>query len=322
MGAATLSAVRALTGLLIAGAAFAAVPTAAHAQGATLCDFRSSGDHSYQLRLGPFLSPVASAAVPGTPQTVSGGEADAAARSVLGDQFVMLWADTHRQGWSVAFTPGTHDATTARAAIDAYLASRVSAADKDYLMSALTLLPTPYGKLELDAIVNALVPAVLDQSGILSGVGVSCEGTRVHVAVSVIPQETPEVRARVEALVGGYGDKVSVRYGVPRPEPAIAPIGTAPPLPPGIAETAKPSVRLRDHVSLPATARCVRGRLTVKPGKDVRKLRLAAGSRKAFGKPGKPARLTLKARRTKVAVTVTLKDGGTATQTLTYRRCA
>lgn len=313
---------RALTGLILVGAACAAVPGTAHAQGATLCDFRSSGDYTYQQRLGPFLSPLTSAAIPGTPQTVTGGQAGDAARTVLGDQFVMLWADTPRQGWSVAFSPGAHDAATARAAIDAYLASRVSAADRDYLMGALTLLPTPYGKAELDAIVNTLVPVAMDPGGILSGLGVSCEGTRVHVAVSVIPQETPEVRAQVEALVGGYGDKVSVRYGVPRPEPVRAPIGSTPPLPPGGVERATVPVRLLDHVSLPAAARCVRsGTLTVRAGKDVRKLRLAAGMRKAFGKPGRPARLKLKARRTKVAVTVTLADGGTATQTFTYRRC-
>jgi hypothetical protein len=309
-----------------------AVPSTARAEGETLCDFTLPADSAeimrvsaFQARLSPFLSRITTATTPGSgvAPVTSGAEADEAARSVLGNQFVMLWVDTPRQGWSVAFSPGPHDAASARAAIDSFLATRVSAADKDYLMGALTLLPTPYSKAELDAVVNALLPAVMDQTGILSGAEVSCVGTDVHVTVTVIPQETPEVRAQVDALVAPYGDKVRLRFGVPRPQAGTLLIGTAPELPPGGSAPAKPTPRLRDHVALPATARCVRGgTLTVKPGKDVRKLRLAAGTRKVVAGNGKAAKLKLKARRTKVAVTVTLKDGRTATQTLTYRRCA
>ena len=80
---------------------------------------------------------------------------------------------------------------------------------------------------------------------------------------------------------------------------------------------------MRDYVALPATARCVRGgKLTVKPGKQVARLELVAGKRSASASHGKAAKLKLKSRRTKVAVTVTFKDGGSATQTFTYRRCA
>lgn len=137
----------------------------------------------------------------------------------------------------------------------------------------------------------------------------------------IIPQDTPDVRAQVEPLVAPYGDKVRLRFGVPRPEPAKTLEGSyVPPL--AAPAPAKPAPRLRDHVSLPATARCVRGgTLTIKPGQDVRRLCLAAGSRKVVAGNGKAAKLKLKARRTKVAVTVTLEDGRTAAQTFTYRRC-
>lgn len=312
---------RALTGLFLLGAAFAAAPSAALAADTPpMCDFTSGGDYSYQQRLGPFLSAVASSATPGAPPTVSGGQAGDAARTVLGAQYVMLWADTQRQGWAVAFSPGTHDATTARVAIDAYLASRVSAADKDYLMGALTLLPTPYSLAELTAVQDALYPLGAIPA-FASGGGITCQHSDgVRVEVGIADPETPELRAQAEAWVAPYGDKVRLRFGVGRAVPAIGstPIPTAP------LETAKPALRLRDHVALPATTRCVRGgTLTVKAaGQQVRKLRLAAGARAAFGKPGKPAKLKLKARRTKVAVTVTLKDGRTATQTVTYRRCS
>jgi hypothetical protein len=284
-----------------------------------------SWDSALQQRMGNYLARITSAVTPGSgiAPTVSGGEAQDAATTALGAQHVSLWLDHARHGWTVAFSPGAQDATTTRAAIRSYLAARLPASEVDYLDRTLTLLPTPYTLAQLHPIVTAMLPSVLDQNGILSGVSVGCElSDGFRVELSVIPQETPEVRAQVEAFIAPYGDLVRVRFGVPRPEPSKPLIGYLPELPPAPLP-AKVAPRLRDHVSLPATARCVRGgTLKVKPGKDVERLKLAAGSRRVFARDGRAAKLKLKARRTKVAVTVTLKGGGTASQTFTYRRCA
>lgn len=286
-------------------------------------------DLALQQRMGNYLAPVTSAVTPGSgvAQTVSGGEAQDAVHAALGAQLVWVWLDHERHGWTAAFTPGAQDATTARAAARSHLSTRLPASEVDFLDSALTLLPTPYSVAELQSIVTAMLPSVLDQTGILSGVGLGCQlSDGVRVELSVIPQDTPEIRERVEAFIAPYGDKVRVRYGVPRPEPAKSLIGystTPVPPPPVTSEHVKPAPRLRDHVSLPGTARCIRGgTLKVKPGKDVQRLKVVAGSRRVFAGNGKAAKLKLKARRTKVAVTVTLAGGGTATQTFTYRRCA
>lgn len=312
---------RALTGLLAVGAALALAPSTARAADTPMCDLSPVGDIAYQQRLTPFLTQSASTTPPGGTVTTSGGQAAAAAQSVLGPQYVLLWADTPRQGWTVAFSPGAHDATTARAAIRADLATRVSAQDVDYLDRTLTLLPTPYSRADLDA-ASAELAQQISATSLVGSFGVGCSWSdAVRIEVGIADAESPELRAQAEALLAPFGDLVRVRYGVGRPVPAIGPVRPVP----EILDTEPPAAeapRLRDHVTLPSTARCVRGgTLKVKAGTQVRKLRLAAGSRKAFGAAGKPAKLKLKARRTKVAVTVTLQDGGTVTQTFTYRRC-
>jgi hypothetical protein len=58
--------------------------------------------------------------------------------------------------------------------------------------------------------------------------------------------------------------------------------------------------------------------LTVKTKAGAKSVRLSAGKRHASGKT---ARLRLKQRLTRVTFTVTLKDGRTTSQRLTFRRC-
>lgn len=132
----------------------------------------------------------------------------------------------------------------------------------------------------------------------------------------------------MEPLLAPFGDKVALRFDI---LVFIVPTTPGTPPPPEVKPTVHtvptPSVqplapRLRDHVSLPSTAHCVRGgTLSVKPGKQVARLRLTAGGRAASARDGKAAKLKLKARRTKVAVTATLEDGSVVQQSFNYRRC-
>ena len=86
-----------------------------------------------------------------------------------------------------------------------------------------------------------------------------------------------------------------------------------------LAQQQRPTLKVRDYVSLPRTSRCART-VAAKPraGADVRRVRLAVGKRVSAGKQ---PRLKLKSKRSKVTVTVTLRDGTTAIERLTYRRC-
>lgn len=293
---------RVLTGVIITGTLLATVPSVARAAETPMCVYSGSGGERLSERLNPFLNSDSDG------KTTRGGEAGAAIEAVFGTQYVKLWVDIPRAGWSVAFSPGPHDGTTARAAISEHLRTLVSAADHDFLMGTLTLLPTPYSAAELNAVMDELFPLMTDEASIVSGLGQDCDfsdGVRVQVGVTL--PDTPESRARSAALLAAYGDKVRVRFGVPKPT--------------GEAHALAP--RVRSFVSLPKTSRCVRGStLTAKPRAGVARLRLSAGARTVVARGGKPARLKLKARRTKVTVTVTLKGGSRAVQTFTYRRCA
>ena len=289
---------------------FLAVPAAAQAD--VLCDFASGGDYAYQQRLWPFLGKYVR-----FPETVPrGGEGDDAARSVLGAQFTGIWADTPRQGWSVAFAPGPQDASTARAGIHDYLAARLSPDDVAYLDSTLNLFPVPYSEAELNAVRDAILEVAKANPGLISGIGNECNTSDAfRVGVGIIDAETPELRARVEQLLAPFGDKVRARYGVGYVTPDIGPA----PSPPGPLQTAA-KLRVGDYASLPRSSRCVRGeRLGVKASNAT--VTLSVGARRAIAKPGKRAALRLTQRRTKVTVTVRLPDGRTAAQTLMYRRC-
>ena len=301
---------RALTGLLVL-AAFAAAPASARAQ-EPLCRLGTpdvSATIEYQKKLGPYLG--ASSAYG------RGGLATVAAEDVLGAQFTLLWADNYRQGWTVAYSPGPHDATTARAAIREHLAARLDAATVDYLDSTLLLVPTPHSLADLES-VQAQVGSLVQGKGLVASFGIGCGGSDgVRVEIRVVG-DSPELRAQVEALLAPFGDEVRVTYGHSAVSPAVA----APPLYTPRQEQ-RPTPKVRESVTLPRTSRCART-VAAKPraGLGVERVRLQIGKRSASARGGKAARLPLKSKRSLVTVTIFVKDGLPVTEKLTYRRCA
>jgi hypothetical protein len=167
--------------------------------------------------------------------------------------------------------------------------------------------------------VQAQVPAIATETGWKLDAGIGCTPTgdwgltvtRYGVA------STPEVLAETEARFAPFGDRVHLRYcecvitpaalTLPAPQPAPSPAPQPAP------------IRVGDYVKRPVTSRCIHGRtLSVSVKAGAKSVRLRAGKRHASGKR---ARLALKQRTTRVTVTVTLRDGRTASQTLTFRRC-
>lgn len=301
---------------MLLGVAFAAAPTAARAADTPMCVVPSGAfDASYQERLGPLITEGMWVGGDPTPRIGPGWQA---ATTVLGGQFVMHRLDPGRQGWAVAFSPGQYDASTGRAAIAAYLAEHASAADAAYLLDTLLLQPTPYSKADLDAVFAQVGEIMRTNAGLFSSAGVGCllsDGVRVEVSVGT--PDTPERRAQAEALLAPFGDKVRVVHGVSWAQAAVGQV-------PGIAEQSgpgqRPTLKVRDYVTLPRTSRCARTvGAKARSGADVKRVRLAIGKRVSAGKH---PRLKLKSKRSKVTVTVTLRDGTTAIENLTYRRCA
>lgn len=294
-----------IVGLVVS--VLAVLPPAAAAQGEPLC--KLGGSYEYQATLGPLLSPPSNSRGPLYP----GGGAWGAAREALGAQYAGLWADSIRQGWSVALAPGPLDAQSARAAILDALRARFEPANVGYLDATLALYPTPYGEAELSAIQQQLLPVMEANRDLISGAGIDCfETDAFRVMVDIGPDATPDVVARTEAIVAPYGDRVFVRYGRGWLQAAAAP---------GLAI---PPIRLADYVTLPAAGRCVRGRTVgVKAARrsDLRNVTLTAGRRRVTATAGKRARLALKARSTTITVRVRLRDGRTATRTLAFKRC-
>lgn len=278
---------------------------------------------AFQTKIMPYLSKIQ---LVGTGEIV-GGQARQALEGVLGSQFTYEWLDNQRLGWTVAFSPGTHDATSARAAFRAALAGRLTSAEVDYLDSTLLLVPTPHALAELKALQAPLFALLQSERDLFSGFGLGCSWSDgVRVQVSVGSPETPEVRARAEALLAPYGDLVRVRYGQGWAEPAIGNVKPVPQTPgPQTPGQQRPTPKVREYVSLPKTSRCVKGgAVSAKPraGLGVERVRLKIGKRFASARGGKAAKLRLKSQRSTVTVTVFVKDTVPVTEQLTYRRCA
>jgi hypothetical protein len=312
---------RVLTGLLVL-AAVAAVPSTARAESEPMCPYvpvDMAEAIEFQRPLVPYIS--AMIAVPSGERR--GGEAGDAARTVLGAQFVSLRIDNVRKGWTVAYSPGAHDATTARAAIREVLAARLDPAAVDYLDRLLLLQPTRYSRAELEPIQEQLFAVMQAEQGLFSMMAIGCGWSDAYrVEISVGDPETPELRARAEAHLAPFGDKVVVRYGTgwARAEPGIVP-GPPPSTPLPKPETQqRPTPKVREFVTLPRTSRCART-VGAKPraGLGVKRVRLQIGKRASAGKA---PRIKLKSRRSQVTVTVTLADGSKAVEVLTYRRCS
>ena len=198
---------RAVLGL-VATVTVLALPAAARAD-AEVCP-QGRGDAAYQLRLGPLMSAVTDDTLPTSPQF------HAALHRVLGAQYAGLWLDSVRQGWGVAFGPGPLDAASARKAILDHAATRVGGDDLAYLDATLAVVAVPYSEADLQPALEAMRAAQQqDWDIVITGIG--CGNGAFRVDVGVGPAETPEVKAKFDALVAPYGDRVAVRYGVPRP---------------------------------------------------------------------------------------------------------
>ena len=222
-----------------------------------------------------------------------------------------FWWDARHQGWAVALSPGALDVETGKAAILAELTARFAPEAAALLSSTLAVYPTLYSGAEL---MEARTPSPRSREPARRDHG-SRHGLPRHGRLSrhglLAAPGDPENVARVQALIGQYGDKVRVTYGV-----RIVPVAGVVPAP--------AAVNAGQYATVPKAARCVRGKaIGVRAADDaaVRSVTLQAGKRSVTAKRGKRAQLALKSRSTRVTLTVSLRDGRTATQTFTYRRC-
>lgn len=276
---------------VVVGASFA-VPSAASAQaGPPMCPL-TPGPTAYQP---PLLSVLNSA----------GGPNSALISAALGPQFTGLWLDTPNQGWAVAVSPGPLDVAGAKAAILAQFGMQLTPEQVAYAGDRLTVHATPYARADLEQVQRDAFAAMQAQ-GWPASAAVGCgtsDGYRVQITrfIGAAPA-TPALETETAAVLAPFGDKVRFNLAPGIPGSAAAP---AP---------ARPAVRVRDFAFVP---RCVRGdRLVVRASKSsaLRSVTISAGKRRAIARAGGKARLKLKARRTRVAVTVKLRDGRTATE--------
>jgi hypothetical protein len=282
-------------------AASFAVPSVASAQGGPPMCPLTPGPTAYQP---PLLSVL----------NAAGGPSSALISAALGPQFTGLWLDTPNQGWAVAVSPGPLDVAGAKAAILAQFGTQLTPEQVAYAGDRLTVHATPYAKADLEQVQRDAFAAMQAQ-GWPASAAVGCgtsDGYRVQITrfIGAAPA-TPELEAETAAVLAPFGDKVRFNLSPGIPAPAVAPA----PAP------ARPAVRVRDYASVP---RCVRGdRLVVRASKSsaLRSVTISAGKRRASARAGGKARLTFKARRTRVAVTVRLRDGSTATEHHTVGRC-
>jgi hypothetical protein len=291
--------------VIAASLAALAFAPAAHAEGCHL----GGGPYQYQGALTPWLGPSSDHNTDG---------ATGAAKEALGAQYAALWLSDAEQGWDVGLAPGPLDAAAARTAIAAALAKRFDQARVDFLMSALHVVPQPYGEADLQA-VQQQVFALLNGMGLQSGVGISCTMTdsmRVEAMVLTGDAEpTAEQQAAVAAALAPFGDKVrwELRKGAITPGADATPQTNVSTLP-----------LVATYVRLARASRCVHGAaITVKALRrdDLRSVTVTSRGHSTTLRPGRSARVRLHRPATKVTVTVKLRNLPTATQTYRYTRC-
>ena len=138
---------------------------------------------------------------------------------MLGAQFVQLWLDNARKGWTVAYSPGPHDATTARAAIRNTLAARLEPAVVDYLDRLLLLVPTRYSLAELEA-TRAGLGQVVSTERRFSSYGMGCalsDSVRIEVSVGEPGDARAASARRVPAGTVRRHGRGPVRHRLRRP---------------------------------------------------------------------------------------------------------
>jgi hypothetical protein len=237
------------------------------------------------------------------------GDAEQAAVNALGGQFGGLWFSTPDQGWAIGVAPGPLTLAQAHDAVVSALGAYYTADEVALLDRTLYTYPQLYGYGELRAIQDAIADAWPDL-GVGATIGVGCEDGEDawRVQVELFNDSTPEVIARVQALIAPYGDRVRllVREGGPPQE-----------------DSARRGVR--SFVKAPKAKRCIRGdaiRIRVRRAarRWVKRVSVTvAGHRHRVGRT--PLRLTLKRRVTRVRITVRLRTGEALRRTYTFRRC-
>lgn len=290
--------------LAVLAAALAQIPATASAEAWPACRV-GDGPSEYQDRLNPFMH-----------------DAEAAARRLLGPQFVMLWLDTRRQGWDVGVAPGALSIDQARDALVADLRSRLSAADADVLIGALHVEPQPYGEADLraaqDAIFTALRAAVPEALFVAGATCQHSDAIRVEVELWRDSARTPELIERVRAVLAPFGDRALLV--VSDAGPPVVNSGVATPH----------AFNLRDLLAMPPSRRCVSGsvvhlRVRAEARRRIALVTVSDGRRRQSRGPARsdvPIAVPFAHRRTTLAIAVQLTDGRRDTRTVTYRRCS
>ena len=308
----------------------------ARADAEPLC--RSLGGVSDAARLGSIVSGfVLAPPAPGQPALPppswlpsSGVGAASLAREALAAQFSGHWLSGAVDGWVVGLAPGPLDAAAARTAIVERVGAHYTADETAYLSGRLHIDPQLFGDDDLRATQEAAQAKLFSEAaGTYWSASVGCRLSDARrVEIGVYQPATPEQFLRVVELLAPFGDKVRVElltYGPPSPA-----IGLAPPTPPRppTPQPARPPVALARHVRMPLGTRCIRAgrvRIAARPSTP-RVTRLTvqvAGTRRSIGgaRLKKPLTVVLRARRTRVVVTVRLADGRVGTRSVTYTRC-
>jgi hypothetical protein len=307
-------------GLLAALTAVLVLPATAAARTADpVCQGSPDGSYQWQAAISKNFGPWWDR---DGVHNAQGGAGGAASRA-LGGQFTGFGMDNGHYGWFVVYAPGPLDEAAARAAIRAEMAVELTPDAVSFMDAKLRLVAGKYSAADLDAVL-AQIPAIVAATGWNLGYGTGCtpSGDWGLSVTRYGVKQTPEIVAQTEARFAQFGDKVHLSYSESVLAPAVGTVPAGPPATPSptppSAPEAESALRVGDYVKRPITSRCIRGgRLTVKATGGA-KVRLRAGKRHASGKT---ARLALRQRKTRVTVTVTLPDGRTASQTLTFRRC-
>ena len=317
--------------VVIAASVLCAFGTAS-AQAAPLCAI-SPGPWEYQSALVPLLSdpgpvpPVAPGLQP-LPPARTGSGAITVAHQALGAQFAGGWLNNEVQGWVVGLAPGPLDVPAAHAAIVQALGQHFAGADLAELTDRLHVDPQPYSDDELRATADAITGSVIaEHLPAAVGYGLCSLSDARRVEVELYSDATPEIVDRVTALLAPFGDQVRLvvhPYGPPVPD--SVPGDVEPPL--VLPHSQLQGITFAKYVRMPLAGRCVHATqvrvsaramrpaartLAVKVGRRTRTIR---GARLR-----KPLVVALHAKRTRVAVTVRLADGRTATRSPTYVRC-
>ena len=297
-------------------------PALADAQ--SLCRTASNGPTEYQARLAPMVSGFVLDFSHGNPPppASTGVGAGNLAREALGAQFAGFWLSNALQGWVVGLAPGPLDPAAARAAVTQRVSARYTADEAAYLSERLHIDPHPYSDADLSATqasVNATLGAEAPGTYWASAIACTLSDAR-RVEVSVFHPTTAEQYKRITALLARFGDQVrAVRATSGAPTPSAGSPG---------ASTGARRVAFARHVRMTPAARCLRGRavrIAARGGSPaVRSLTVrAVGRSRTYlaRRLAKPIVVALRARRTKLTVTVRLADRRSASRTVTYTRC-